>query len=98
MAPPPLKVDPERLKAIADSTDTVADGAHRAESAVATCAPEGADLFGTSAVTEAFRRFHDRWLAELHTTSGAATQLADGLRRAAGGYRAADDDAARRFR
>jgi|EndMetStandDraft_5_1072996.scaffolds.fasta_scaffold743059_2 hypothetical protein len=98
MAPPPLKVDPERLRAIADSTDAVADGVRRVESTVAACGPQGADLFGTSRVADAFRRFHDRWSAELHVTNGAASQLADGLRRAAGGYRAADDDAAHRFR
>jgi uncharacterized protein YukE len=98
MAPPPLKVDPEHLRAIADSTDAVADGVRRVESTVTACAPRGEDVFGTSGVADAFRRFHDRWSAELNVTAGAVSQLADGLRRSAGGYRAADDDAARRFR
>ena len=95
---PPLKVNPERLKAIAERTDAVADGVGQVEARVTGCAPRGEDVFGTSGAAEAYRRFHARWSAELHVTGGAAGQLGEGTRRAAGGYLDADDAAGRRFR
>jgi hypothetical protein len=94
---PPLKVDPERLKVIARQMGTIADDIDRVEHAVDSCAPGGDDVLGESGVAAAYRQFHDLWTAELHTTTGATRQLADGLRRSADGYFGSDDYARHRF-
>ena len=94
---PPLKVDPERLKVIARNLGVIADDLRYVEHAVDGCAPEGDDVLGESGISAAYRQFHDRWTAELHTTAGGTRQLADGVQRSVDAYLGSDDYARRRF-
>jgi hypothetical protein len=97
MAPPSLKVDPHRLKEIADNTAVLADGVGTVERTFDGCPPLGDAVFGDLGVRGAYQQFHDLWAAELHTAAGGAHELADGLARSAVAYAQADAAAASGF-
>jgi hypothetical protein len=94
---PPLKVDPKRLKEIADDTGVLADGVGAVEHTFGDCPPLGDAVFGDLGVRVAYQQFHDLWAAELHTAAGGAHELADGLARSAVAYAQTDAAAANGF-
>jgi len=95
--PPPLKVDPQRLKEIAGTTAVLADGVGAVERTFGDCPPQGDAVFDDLGVRGAYQQFHDLWAAELHTATGGAHELADGLAGAAVAYAQADAAAASGF-
>jgi excreted virulence factor EspC (type VII ESX diderm) len=94
---PPLKVDPRRLKQIADDTAVLADGVGTVERSFADCPPLGDAVFGDLGLGPSYRQFHDLWAAEVHTATGGAHELADGLARSAVAYAQTDAAAANGF-
>jgi len=94
---PPLKVDPQRLKQVADNTAALADGVDTVGRSVDSCPPLGEPVFGDLGLGAAYRQFHELWAAEVHTAAGAAHELADGLARSAVAYGQADAAAANGF-
>ena len=94
---PPIKVDPRRLKQVADDTTVLADGVGTVERAFADCPPQGDAVFDDLGVGPAYRQFHELWLAEMHTAAGGVHELADGLARSAVAYAQTDAAAANGF-
>jgi hypothetical protein len=94
---PPLKVDPRRLKRLADDVAVLADGVGTVERAFADCPPLGDAVFGDLGLGSSYRQFHDLWAAEIHTATAGAHELADGLARSAVAYAQTDAAAANGF-
>ena len=94
---PPIKVDPRRLKQVADDTAVLADGVGTVERAFADCPPQGDAVFDDLGLAPAYRQFHELWLAEVHTAAGGVHELADGLARSAVAYAQTDAAAANGF-
>ncbi len=95
--PPPLKVDPQRLKQTADDIAVLADGVGTVGRAFADGPPLGDAVFGDLGLGPAYRQFHELWSAEIHTAVAGAHELADGLARAAVAYAQTDAAAASGF-
>jgi hypothetical protein len=94
---PPLSVDPRRLKQVADNTAILADGVGTVGRSFDSCPPLGDPVFGDLGLGPAYRQFHERWAAELHTAARGAHELAEGLARSAVAYGQADAAAANGF-
>jgi len=96
--PPPVVVDPSQLARLATAALATASTLDHLAAGVPAGAPDGPAVYGDGGVGPSMATFQSLWTAEARLAADAAQEFADGLRRSADGYRAADDDALRRMR